>query len=421
MARLVLNGGSSSWKCGVYDVAADATASGDAATMAPLAEVDISWSSGAGDSAVIETTTPGGMRRSKRSLAREGAVCAALAALARAPAGRIDLRAIESVGHRIVHGADEFTQTSWLDEAGIDRLKALEPFAPSHNPAEIAAVETIAKELPNVPQYAVFDTQFHRTLAPAAYTYPGPYAWLGKKIRRYGFHGSSVAYATERAASLLKRDRADLQLIVAHLGGGCSVTAVRNGESVDTSMGFTPLDGTMMGTRSGSIDPAIAIFLMRDASPTATLATFANELERTLNRESGLAGISGISGDLREIEAATANGDERARLAIDLFVHRLAATIGGLLPSLDRLDALVFTGGIGEHAAAVRARTCARLAYAGIALDAGRNESATGTSVDGSDSIISSPENRVMTLVITAREDWYIAREGARLRLTSPS
>ncbi len=421
VARLVLNGGSSSWKCGVYDVAADAKANGDADTMAPLAEVDINWSVGAGDSAVIETTTPSGTHRSSRPLAREKAVSTALFALERALGAGFDMRSIESVGHRIVHGADEFTRTSWLDAAAVERLKALEPFAPAHNPAEIAAVETIAKELPNVPQYAVFDTQFHRTLAPAAYTYPGPYGWLEKKIRRYGFHGSSVAYATERAASLLTRDRADLQLIVAHLGGGCSVTAVRNGASVDTSMGFTPLDGTMMGTRSGSIDPAIAIFLMREASPTATLATFANGLERTLNRESGLAGISGISGDLREIEAASANGDARATLAIDLFVHRLAATIGGLLPSLDRLDALVFTGGIGEHASAVRARTCARLAYTGIALDAKRNESATGTSGDGSDSIISSPENPVMTLVITAREDWYIAREGARLRLASPS
>ena len=366
MARLIFNGGSSSWKCATYDVAADARAidAGD-----PIAQADLDWSAPADKAidAIFE------------ALQKDG----------------VDFASIEAVGHRIVHGADEFTQTTWLDDGAIGRLTALEPFAPSHNPLELAAVAAVRKRLPNVRQYAVFDTQFHRTLEEDAFTYPGPYAWREKKIRKYGFHGTSVAYATERVTSELGRAANDTQLIVAHLGGGCSVTAVKNGKSVDTSMGFTPLDGTMMGTRSGAVDPAIAIYLMREAAKQdapPSLEAFADRLDRTLNHESGLAGISGISGDMRELITASERGDARATLAIDLFIHRLAATIGSLLPALDRIDALVFTGGIGEHATAIRERTCARLAY-----------------------LLSHSEKSVRTHVITAREEWFIAREGARL------
>ncbi len=366
MARLVFNGGSSSWKCGLYDVRSDARAidAGD-----PLARANLSWS------------TPA-----------EEAIDAIFAALQK---DGVDLRAIEAVGHRIVHGADEFARTTWLDGDAVARLTALEPFAPAHNPIELAAVAAVRKRLPDTKQYAVFDTQFHRTMREDAYTYPGPYAWREKKIRKYGFHGTSVAYATERITAELGRDPHDTQLIVAHLGGGCSVTAVKNGASVDTSMGFTPLDGTMMGTRSGAIDPAIAIYLMREAAKQSApppLTDFANALDRTLNHESGLAGISGISGDMRELTTAAEHGNMRAELAIDLFVYRLAATIGSLLPALDRLDAIVFTGGIGEHAERVRERTTARFAY-----------------------LFSNAEKPVRTCVVTAREEWYIAREGARL------
>ncbi len=366
MARLIFNGGSSSWKCAVYDVPADARA-GDAGD--PIARADLEWSSPAGD-----------------------AVDAVFAALAKKD---VDFASIEAVGHRIVHGADEFLETTWLDADAIARLTLLEPFAPSHNPIELAAVAAVRKRLPNVPQYAVFDTQFHRTLAPSAYTYPGPYAWLEKKIRKYGFHGTSVAYATERAAELLGCDPRDTQLIVAHLGGGCSVTAIANGKSVDTSMGFTPLDGTMMSTRSGSIDPAIAIFLMREAAKQTeppSLGDFADELDRTLNHESGLAGISGVSGDLRELIAASKDGNVRARFAIELFSYRLAATIGSMLPALPSLDAIVFTGGIGEHDARLRDKVFARLIP-----------------------FLGYSDRPVRTFVITAREEWFIAREGARL------
>jgi acetate kinase len=366
LARLIFNGGSSSWKCSVYNVAADALA-GDAGD--PIARVDLDWCSPADDA--IEAIFAGLKKQ------------------------RVDFAKIEAVGHRIVHGADDFLETTWLDDNAIARLTALEPFAPSHNPLELAAVAAVRKRLPGVRQYAVFDTQFHRTLPPAAYTYPGPYAWLEKKIRKYGFHGTSVAYATERAAELLGCDPRDTQLIVAHLGGGCSVTAIANGKSVDTSMGFTPLDGTMMSTRSGSVDPAIAIYLMREAAKQAnppSLDDFADELDRTLNHESGLAGISGLSGDLRELIAASKDGNTRARFAIELFAYRLAATIGSMLPALPSLDAIVFTGGIGEHDARLRDKVFARLIpYLG------------------------NSDRPVRTFVITAREEWFIAREGARL------
>jgi acetate kinase len=366
LARLIFNGGSSSWKCSIYDVAADARA-GSAGE--PLAHVDLDWSTPA-DDAIDAIFT---------AFAKKG----------------IDLTKMEAVGHRIVHGADEFLDTAWLDDAAIARLTALEPFAPSHNPLELAAVAAVRKRLPKVPQYAVFDTQFHRTLAPVAYTYPGPIAWLEKKIRRYGFHGTNVAYATERASELLGYAPRDTQLIVAHLGGGCSVTAVEGGRSVDTSMGFTPLDGTMMATRSGAIDPAIAIYLMREAAKQPqppSLTEFADTLDHTLNKQSGLAGISGVSGDMRELIAAAKDGNTQARFAIELFVHRLAATIAGMLPALHRLDAIVFTGGIGEHDDRLRDKVCARLA-----------------------AFLAYSDRPVSTFVITAREEWFIAREGARL------
>ncbi len=403
MARLVLNGGSSSWKCGAYDVAAGAVAE---SAGPPLAEVRVSWKS-AGDDAEMETLATDGSRGSRSlSLAHGAAIPAILDELEQAG---VDIERAEAIGHRIVHGANAFTRTTWLDVAVLSKLRDLEPFAPAHNPIELAAVAAARERCPNVPQYAVFDTQFHRTLAPEAYTYAGPYEWLRDDVRRYGFHGSSVAYACERVASMLGRELAQTDVVVAHLGGGCSVTAVNGGRSVDTSMGFTPLDGTMMSTRSGSIDPAIATYFMRRTGDEVSAKSFAGDFDATLNKRSGLAGISGVSGDMREVAAASARGSERAKLAIAMFVHRLAATIGSVLPSLERLDALVFTGGIGENDAALRAAVCDRLRFAGIAVDAGKN------SAHPLDVSISAGEAAAQTYVIAAREEWYIAREGARL------
>jgi acetate kinase len=333
------------------------------------------------------------------------AIEAACAALREAGAPLDGLRAI---GHRVVHGGMLFSHSVRIDEKVEAGLRSLEPLAPSHNKRELAGMDATGALFPGVPQIAAFDTSFHRTLAPAAYVYPGPYAWRARDIRRYGFHGLSVAYCTERAAQLLGRDPAGEHVIVAHLGGGCSVTAVRDGASVDTSMGFTPLDGTMMGTRSGAVDPGILTYLARElATRGESAAAVAEALDDALNHQSGLLGVSGISDDVRDIEAAASGGNERAQLALDLFAHRAAVTIAGMATSLDRIDALVFTGGIGEHAAPVRARICAQLRMLGIALD----ESANFALRD---------EGRIETsgppvLVVPTREEWYVARECARV------
>jgi acetate kinase len=246
-------------------------------------------------------------------------------------------------------------------------------------------------------------------LPPVAFTFPGPYAWRERDIRRYGFHGLSVGYCVERAAQILDRPAAACDLIVAHLGGGCSVTAVRGGESVDTSMGFTPLDGTMMGTRSGAIDPSVLTYLMRErGSAGATATDVASELDAALNEGSGLLGISGVSGDLRSVEREADAGNERAALARDMFAHRAAMTIAAMSASLQQLHALVFTGGIGARAGPMRARICGKLGLLGIALDGTANEAAR--TEDGRIESTGPP-----ILAIDTREEWYAARECARV------
>ena len=347
-------------------------------------------------------------RRASRSASpHDAAVPAILDAL---PQLGIERSAIRIVGHRIVHGGARFHASVRIDAATVAALRALAPFAPSHNPIELAGITAASEGLPDAVQVAAFDTTFHRTLPPDAYAYAGPYAWLGEDIRRYGFHGINVGYCVERAARLLDSEPARLRLVVAHLGGGCSVTAVRNARSADTTMGFTPLDGIAMATRSGSVDPGILFYLLRRESERGTsLSEATDALDRMLNHGSGLAGLSGISGDVRPLLSAEAQGDERARLALGVFVHRLAAAIASMLPALERLDALVFTGGIGEHAAELRARTCAKLATLGIALDANRNAAAV-PDVD-----IAVADARARVFAIAAREEWTIARECARV------
>lgn len=376
MAVLILNGGSTGWKIAVHeDLAVDAI---------PVVPAR----------AEMET---------------DGHAAEAIADACRrlGDAGQThDLRAI---GHRIVHGGGRFTDSLRIDDGVEATLRSFEALAPSHNKIEIAGIDAARRLFPKLPQIAAFDTAFHRTLSPAAYTYPGPFAWVERGIRRFGFHGTSVAYAVERAAQLLRSDARETHLVVAHLGGGCSVTAVRDGASVDTSMGFTPLDGTMMGKRSGSVDPGILTYIARErAAAGASAESVADELDAALNRESGLFGISGISGDVREIERAAIAGNARADLALEMFAHRTATTIAGMSASLDRIDALVFTGGIGEHAAAMRARICARLRPLGVALDDVANDASA---------VVDRPIDRSgpRILVVRAREDWYVARECARV------
>ena len=307
---------------------------------------------------------------------------------------------IEAIGHRIVHGG-AYRATTRLAPEVRSTIAQQNEFAPAHNRFELEAIQAVDSLLgPDVPQFAVFDTAFHATLDEAAYVYPVPYAWLGEGVRRYGFHGISYQYAARRAAQMLgARTPESLRLIVCHLGNGCSIAAVRDGKSVDTTMGFTPLEGLAMGTRCGSIDPGILIYLLRHRGWSA------DQLDQVLNRESGLKGLSGLSGDMREILAAAASGDRRARLAFDVYTHYVVRAAGGMLAVLGGADALVFTGGVGEHTPALRERVGGHFRFLGLEVDPARNESASG------DSDISAAQSRVRVLVIHAEEEWEIARE----------
>jgi acetate kinase len=306
--------------------------------------------------------------------------------------------AITAVGHRVVHGGARYEQPTRITPEVEAAIAALAPDAPAHNRAALEGIQVAREVLGDVPQIAVFDTAFHRTLPLAAQVYPGPYAWYEQGIRRFGFHGISHHYAALRAGQLLGRDTNNLDLITCHLGSGASLAAVHHGRSVATTMGFTPLDGIMMATRAGSVDPGILLHLLRQ--PGMTVET----LDRTLEHESGLLGVSGVSGDMRVILDKMAADDARARLAFDIYIHRLAAGISALRAALGGLDALVFTGGVGEHAAAVRAAACVRLAFLGVAIDAAKNDAATG------DADISAAGSGARTLVVRARENWMIAR-----------
>jgi acetate kinase len=310
---------------------------------------------------------------------------------------------IDIVGHRVVHGGKEFTQPTFVTSQVKSAIRRLAVFAPLHNRAEVEGIETVERVARRVPQVAVFDTAFHTRLPLPAIVYPGPYEWLQEGVRRYGFHGINHQYCVERAARLLNRDLQSLRLVTCHLGNGCSLAAVRNGRCIDTTMGFTPLDGLMMGSRSGSIDPGIVIYLMRRSKIAA------QELDDLLNKKSGLLGISGVSSDMREVVAAMASGNPRAKLAFEMFAHRLRSFIGAMVAALDGMDVLVFTAGIGENSPEVRGAACAGFGFMGLRLDLEKNARPQA------DQDIASSDSAVRVLVIRAQEDWAIARECWRL------
>ena len=302
---------------------------------------------------------------------------------------------VEAVGHRVVHGGPDMVEPTVIDDAVRARIEELEPIAPLHNAPALAGIEAATRAFPGVPHVAVFDTAFHATIPAEAATYALPQTWREDwGIRRYGFHGLSVQWCAERARELLGRD---LRLVVCHLGGGCSVTAVRDGRSVDTTMGFTPLEGVPMTTRSGSVDPGVLLYLQREHRLQV------DELDRVLNEESGLKGLSGRSGDVRELEEA-APEDQRARLALAVYTHRVAGAVASMAASLGGLDALAFTAGVGEHSAGVRAAVCARLAFAGVEVDTALNRSAAP------DADVASTRSAVRVLLIAAREELVVAR-----------
>jgi acetate kinase len=311
---------------------------------------------------------------------------------------------IAAVGHRVVHGGEEYRESVRIDPGVLATIERLATLAPLHNPPAAQGVRAAQQALPATPQVAVFDTAFHATLPPAAYVYPLPYAWYAEwGVRRYGFHGISHAYVAGRAAALLARPLADLRLVTCHLGNGCSLAAVAGGRSVDTTMGFTPLDGVMMGTRPGSLDPGILIHVQRQHGLSG------EALEQALTHESGLLGVSGVSSDMRALLAAADAENPRARLAVAMFAARVRAGVAAMAASLGGLDALVFTAGIGEHAATIREQVCAGLGFMGVTLDAARNAAARP------DADVAPPGAPVRVLVIHTQEDRMIARETVRV------
>ncbi len=311
---------------------------------------------------------------------------------------------VAAVGHRVVHGGSVYTSGVLVTPEVKRTLAGLSELAPLHNPVNLEGIEAAQKAWPDVPHVAVFDTAFHATLPEAARTYAVPWQWTQEwGLRRYGFHGLSHAYCSDRAAKMLGREPRGLRAIVCHLGAGCSASAVRDGVCVDTSMGFTPLDGLAMATRSGAVDPSILIHVLRHKGLTA------DDLERALNHESGLLGVSGVSGDMRQVHAAARGGDARARLALEVYAHRLRQTIGGFAATLGGVDALVFTAGVGEHDAEMRAAACRGLECMGLELDAAANAGAKP------DADVASPRSRGRILVIATREDLTIVREVVRV------
>jgi len=306
---------------------------------------------------------------------------------------------IDVVGHRVVHGGPRHFESSVVTAEVKSAIESVSVFAPLHNRAELEGMEIVAKLLGPVPQIAVFDTGFHRTMPLSAATYPGPYDWFEQGIRRYGFHGINHQYCAQRAAQLLGKNLNSLKLVTCHLGNGCSLAAIREGRSVDTTMGFTPLEGLMMGTRSGSVDPGILTYLIRQRQFSG------QQLDEVLNQKSGLLGISGISSDMRQVLAASQKGHERATLALEIYIHRLRSGIGAMVAVLGGVDALVFTAGVGENSPEVRTAVCDNFAFLGLRLDQGKNAHLP------LDQDISAPDATVRVLVIHAEEDWMIARE----------
>lgn len=315
---------------------------------------------------------------------------------------RIDGGVVGAVGHRVVHGGEAFSGSVCINESTLEAIRACVPLAPLHNPANLTGIEAAREKFPGLPHVAVFDTAFHQTMPKHAYLYAIPYSLYEQhKVRRYGFHGTSHRYVSAETARMLGKEPADIQIISAHLGNGCSACAVKNGASVDTTMGFTPLEGLVMGTRSGDIDPNLHEFLAEN------LGISLREITSMLNRESGLLGISGISNDMRTLAAAAQNGSDRACLAIDVFCYRLAKALLALAAGLDRIDALVFTGGIGENNGAIRGKTLSFMKILRPSIDAALNAE-HGRSANGR---ITTVDSGLLAMVVPTNEELVIARE----------
>jgi acetate kinase len=396
MKILVLNAGSSTQKSCLYDIA-DKAFSTQAAQ--PLWEGKINWTQDRSVAEIeVKTATGATLQETISDDSPQAHLTYMLHTLSNGATKVIDrLSDIDVVGHRIVHGGQDYRDSVVITEDVKKAIASLSNLAPAHNPVALEGIEAIEEISKDVTQVAVFDTGFHATLPDAAAIYPGPYEWVEQGIRRYGFHGISHQYCSQRAAQILGRDVPLERLITCHLGNGCSLAAIKNGRSIDTTMGFTPLEGLMMGSRSGSVDPGILIYLLRYCDYSV------EKLDEILNKASGLKGISGVSSDMREVREAMSQGNSHAQLAWDIYVHRLRSSIGAMLPSLGGLDALVFTAGVGEHSAEIRQAACEAFGFLGLKLDLNKNQQ------QPVDEDIATTDSAVRVVVIHTQEDWAIA------------
>jgi len=398
MKILVLNAGSSSQKSRLYEIGGELPGE----PPAPLWEADADWTNHQGMAEIkIKGRAQGPVLQQSIPMGTRATIIKHMLETLWSGTTRVleQPTEIDIVGHRVVHGGPDYRASTLVTPEVKATIESYAAFAPSHNPANLEGIRVIEQVLPPVPQVAVFDTAFHRQLPLVAAVYPGPYEWFEQGIRRYGFHGISHQYCAQRSAQILGRDLESLRLITCHLGNGCSLAAIQHGHSVDTTMGFTPLEGLMMGSRSGSVDPGVLIHLLQHKGYSA------DQLDTTLNKASGLQGISGLSSDMRQILHAMAEGNQQARLAFDMFVYRLRFYTGAMLAVLGGLDVLVFTAGIGENAAIVRAAACESLGFLNLKLDPQKNAQAPV------DQDIATAGSAVRVLVIQTQEDWMIAQE----------
>jgi acetate kinase len=396
MKILVFNAGSSSQKSRLYEITEEPSFT----APQPLWAADASWGDEK-EGAKLVITANGQKLTSQLPTGKRPEVIKHM--LQTLWSGKTQVVAdpseIALVGHRVVHGGPKYYESVLITEEVQEDIRAFAAFAPLHNPANLEGITMTQDLLGQVPQIAVFDTAYHHHLPLEVKVYPGPYSWFEQGIQRYGFHGISHQYCARRSAQIVGRDPASLRIVNCHLGNGCSLAAIYNGQSIDTTMGFTPLEGLMMGSRSGSIDPSILFYLQRKYGYSA------DDLERILNKESGLSGVSGSSSDMRNIMQSAQQGNERASLALNIYLYRLRYFIGAMIASLSGIDILTFTGGIGENATQVRARTCESLGFLGLKLDQAKNAASPV------DQDIATADSTVRVLVVHTEEDWEIARE----------
>ena len=391
MKILVINSGSSSVKYKLIDTASEQTLAEGGVEKIGLADGFLKYKRRDGSKAILEL----GLTDHK------GAIQAILNMLTDVNEGCIkNYGEIDAVGHRVVHGAEKFTESVVITDEVKDMIRQCYDLAPLHNPANMTGIEAITALMPDVPQVGVFDTAFHQTMPAKAFMYALPYKFYKEDgVRRYGFHGTSHRYVSQRVCEFLGVDITKQRIITCHVGTGGSITAVKYGKSIDTSMGLTPTEGLMMGTRVGDVDPGALTFLMLKHNLTA------EQLQAIINKQSGMAGVTEISSDMREIEAAVNAGDERARLGLDMYELRITKYIGAYAAEMGGVDIIVFTGGVGENQTGLRSSVCEPLAFMGVEIDAESNK------VRGEEAIISTPSSRVKVCVIPTDEELMIARD----------